>query len=288
MGAEPERMPYGYAIVGAQKAGTTLLADTLHRHPRVCAPPHRAAHYFDDEGVDWEHPDYERDYTAPACHRDELVVGDASATYLFWPGALERMQRYDPAMPIIAILRDPMERLFSHWLMLRSRNASWGDWPEMMARTRALAERETSPPLRRDARARARWQDLTGISRGFYGEQLRRGFALFDRDQWLLLETHELTGSWAATLDRVTDFLGLPRFAQAPPMAAQDPTPLVRGTAPSGDEIGRLARMHAADLEELASLCDLDISHWPTRRILDGDLDPAEVAAGFASRLCPP
>lgn len=287
MGADPERLPYGYAIVGAQKAGTSLLADTLNEHPGVCAPPHRAAHYFDDEGVDWEHPDYERDYTAPGCGAGELVVGDASATYIFWPGALERMQRYNPDMPLIAIFRDPMERLFSHWMMLRARSDNWGDWADMLARMRTLARRGPSSRPGRDGSARARWQDLTGISRGFYGEQLRRGFALFERDRWLLLETHELTDSYAATIDRVTDFLGLPRFDGVPPMRVPEPTPPVRGSAPSGEEILALARLHAEDLDEFSSLCDLDVSHWPTRRILAGDLDPAVVAAGFASRLRP-
>ena len=39
------------------------------------------------------------------------------------------MRAYNPGMPLIAVFRDPIERLFSHWMMLRTRNPAWPDWP---------------------------------------------------------------------------------------------------------------------------------------------------------------
>ena len=32
-------------------------------------------------------------------------------------------------LPLVAIFRDPLERLFSHWTMLRTRHPDWPDWP---------------------------------------------------------------------------------------------------------------------------------------------------------------
>ncbi len=112
------RMPYSFAVVGVQKGGTSTLSVTLNQHPLVCQPPEKERHYFDDEAVDWSAPDYERDYTAPRRARVHRVVGDATPTYLYWPHALERMRAYNPGMPLIAVFRDPLERLFSHLVML--------------------------------------------------------------------------------------------------------------------------------------------------------------------------
>ena len=118
-------MAYNYAIVGVQKGGTSTLAVTLNQHQLVCQAPDKERHYFDDETVDWSSPDYERDYTAPRRAAVHRLLGDASPTYLYWPHAMERMRAYKPDMPLVAVFRDPLERLFSHWVMLRSRNLAW-------------------------------------------------------------------------------------------------------------------------------------------------------------------
>jgi hypothetical protein len=108
------RMPYNFSIVGVQKSGTSTLSGTISQHRNVCRPPRKEAHFFNDESYDWAHPDYERDYTAPRRAKVHTMVGDSTPVYLFWPQALERMRAYKPDMPLIAVFRDPIERLFSH------------------------------------------------------------------------------------------------------------------------------------------------------------------------------
>ena len=127
---------------------------------------------------------------------------------------------------------------------------------------------------------------MTGLARGFYGEQLQRGFELFPRQQWLLLELRSMLGDFDATVDRTTDFLGLPRFERVPPLrnwhAGADAVP---GTAPTADDVARLAELYARDLAVFEELSGIDTSAWPTRLVLDGELDPAELAARFARKV---
>ena len=177
-------MGYNFAVVGVQKGGTSTLAVTLNQHRLVCQAPDKERHYFDDETVDWSSPDYERDYTAPRRAAVHRLLGDASPTYLYWPHAMERMRAYKPDMPLIAVFRDPLERLFSHWVMLRSRNLAWPDWPDFLTEWPHTSLPDAVPD---DVRT-MRWRHMTGIARGFYGEQLQRGLELFGRQQWLLLE----------------------------------------------------------------------------------------------------
>jgi len=286
---EPEETPFGrlgynFSIVGAQKSGTSTLSGTISQHPLVCRPPRKEAHFFNDEEYDWEHPDYARDYTAPKRAAIHTMVGDSTPVYLMWPRALERMAAYKPDMPLIAIFRDPLERLFSHWTMLRTRHPDWPDWPGFLTEFRPTSFPTTLPEGVRPMR----YKHLSGIARGYYGGQLEHGFTVFDREQWLLLEFRQMLADYDTVVDRVTDHLGLPRFEQRPPLrnryAGAEQVP---GTAPTAEDLAGLADLYAEDLALFTRLSGIDTSHWPTTRILDGSLDPGELASRFATRVSP-
>ena len=62
------------------------------------------------------------------------------------------------------------------------------------------------------------------VIRGLYGAQLERGLAQFPREQWLMLNFAEWVRDYQARLDQLTDFLGIHRFRQYPPLRL-NPTP---------------------------------------------------------------
>ena len=117
-------------------------------------------------------------------------------------------------MPLIAVFRDPIERLFSHWTMLRTRHPDWPDWPGFLTEFRPTSLPDTVPT---DVKP-MRYKHMSGIARGYYGAQLERGFSVFPREQWLLLEFRSMLASFDASVDRATDHLGLPRFEEHPPL----------------------------------------------------------------------
>ncbi len=90
------------------------------------------------------------------------------------------------------------------------------------------------------------------------------------------------------TIHRTTDFLGLPRFERVPPLknwhAGAD---LIPGTPPSAADLTELADLYARDLAVIEERSGIDTSAWATRRILDGTLDPAELAAKLATKVLP-
>lgn len=278
------RLPYTFSIVGVQKAGTSTLSGSISQHPLVCKPPRKEAHFFNEESYDWDHPDYERDYTAPKRARMHEMVGDATPVYLFWPHALERMKAYNPDLRMIAIFRDPIERLFSHWTMLRSRHPDNPDWSQFITQFRE----STAPSEIPDGVPPMRYKHMSGVARGYYGIQLERGLEIFDREQWLLLEFREMLREWDRTVDLTTDHLGLPRFSERPELKNwYAGAERITGTPPTADELAGLADLYAADLAEFETLSGIDTSAWPTRLILDGTLDPGELAAKLAPRVAP-
>ena len=110
--------PYTFCIAGVQKSGTSTLSWLLDRHVNIARAPRKELHYFDDERVDWAGTDHAA-YRVARRRRVHAHLGDATPRYLAWPGALQRIRDYDPGMLMIAIFRDPLDRLFSHWMMLR-------------------------------------------------------------------------------------------------------------------------------------------------------------------------
>ena len=99
-----------YVIVGAPKCGTSSLAKYLGDHPQAYMVPEKELRFFDqhfDEGLDWY-----RSRFAPA---DGELVGEATPSYLFEPGAIARMRSIIPRARLIALLREPVERAYSHY-----------------------------------------------------------------------------------------------------------------------------------------------------------------------------
>lgn len=270
-------VPINVAIVGVQKAGTSSLFDLLRKHPQVCPGPRKEWHFFDDEKRSWDQPDY-TGYGAPARLQRHRIAIDGTPAYLFWPHALERMRAYRPDMKLIASLRDPIERAFSHWAMYYGKLRSYPTFSQLAQGPSRKALLDRIPPDWNHPRMRRR----SMIPRGLYGEQVQRGLELFPREQWLFLDFHELVRDHRAALGRTTRFLGLADFPRTPRL------PVIQSTRddllappPTAHDITRLAQLYAADLELLVRLSGLDVGNWPTWQVADGELAASE----FAERL---
>jgi hypothetical protein len=204
-----------FIVIGAQKSGTTSLFEYLRRHPQLRLPAAKEVPYFSHDanyGTDW------RDYLSKAFpFADEeckwgtvtphYMVGgiyDAAAGRDHADGGDERTvprRIYEklPAVRLIAILRDPVERARSHHAM-----AVMNGWE---TRNFAEAIAELLPP---DALASARRlpTETTGyVAWGEYGRILAGYLDVFPRAQLLVLETSELKRDPATVLRNVYRFL---------------------------------------------------------------------------------
>ncbi|WP_323793839.1 sulfotransferase [Nocardioides sp.] len=285
-----EPLRYGFSIVGVQKAGTSTLSRAITAHPQVVRAPRKEATFFNDLEIDWTAPPYDT-HVVPRAKPEQRIVGDATPAYLWWPHALAHMHDYNPDTRLIAVLRDPIDRAYSQWRMQRERSerkVTKGigglaeDWPEVVERYLDLpVPDEVTPSGFKGSRSI--------FSRGLYGEQLTRGVGVFAPEQWLVLEFGAMLSDFSGTLDRVTDHLALRRFRRPPPLRHElAGAEQVTGTAPTAAELLRIAERYAADLDVLTGLpiaAGIDVSRWPTRRLLDGDLDPADLAAKYATRV---
>ena len=101
-------------IIGAQRSGTTSLFNYLAQHPHVREPLGKEIHYFDlhyARGIRW----YRGRFPFSPRLRPPVITMDASPYYLAHPLAAERAARLLPQVKLIAMLRNPIERAFSHY-----------------------------------------------------------------------------------------------------------------------------------------------------------------------------
>jgi hypothetical protein len=141
--------------------------------------------------------------------RRRSLVGEASPSYLFHPLAPERVARLLPDARLIALLRNPVDRAFSHYQHEVALGREPLSFEAAVDREDERMQGELDRMLRDPSYFSLAWWNYTYVARGRYAEQLERWFASFPREQLLVLFTEELSADTARTYRRVLGFLGV-------------------------------------------------------------------------------
>lgn len=111
-----------FLICGTQKGGTIVLDAYLRTHPEICMANHKEIHYFDREKYFlYQKPDYRQYHEFFNPNQNHKVLGETTPLYMYWYTAPRRNWEYNSNMKLILILRNPIERAYSHWNMQRDR-----------------------------------------------------------------------------------------------------------------------------------------------------------------------
>jgi hypothetical protein len=195
-------------IIGAQRSGTTSLFNYLVRHPDVRPPYGKEIHYFDlhyARGVRWYRGRFPYGYRL---HGGALTL-DASPYYLMHPQAPARAARLLPDVRLVVLLRNPVDRAFSHY------QHEVRDGRETLSFSEAIEkEPERLAGEEERLRADAGYYSYTHhrysyTRRGHYIEQLRRWAEHFPRTRLLVLQSERLFRDPAVAIGAVHEFLGL-------------------------------------------------------------------------------
>lgn len=231
-----------FVVGGVQKGGTTSLDRLLRKHPAIAMAREKEPHWFDrDANFAAGAPELERYHRQWGHLLATRLCGDATPSYLWWPGAIERIRAYQPAMKWILLLRDPVERAYSHWNMERQRGVEpFGFADALDAESLRMASGDPIAQRRHSY-----------VSRGYYARQLAALWSRFPREQVLVLLSEDLRDRAAASVGAVTEFLGLEPLARIPALsenegayaAAMDPADRARLAALFSDDMAELERM---------------------------------------------
>jgi hypothetical protein len=210
-----------FVIIGAKRGGSTSMYKYVLEHPLIQPLfPRRqhikGPHYYDTgyaHGLTW----YRSHFPVEVAGRQAIrpfsplsICGEASPYYMFHPLAPERLARDFPGVRIIAVLRDPVERAYSHFKERTHHGGETLSFEDALAaesdRLRGEAERIVADP----AYVSAEHEHHSYLAQGRYLDMLPRWFRLFPSDQFHIALSEEFYADPDREVNAVWNFLGLP------------------------------------------------------------------------------
>jgi O-antigen/teichoic acid export membrane protein len=231
------RPPPDFLVIGTKRGGTTSLSSYLMAHPSVTplfpariAP--KGVRYFDehpDRSVRWYRSHFATALSRGPALRPRKLAGESTANYLFHPLAAERAATAAPDAKIVVLVRDPVDRAWSHWRERTRRGNETLSFEEALM----VEDDRLSEPVRRIADDPAYGTDVANIAyraQGRYADLLPAWLERFG-DRVLVLVSEDMYTDPAGTYASVLTFLGLPHhdlgtyraFNYHPPREGFDP-----------------------------------------------------------------
>lgn len=205
-----------FIIIGAQKSGTTSLYEYLIKHPYIYSASVKEVGYFDryySNGIKWyrsHFPSLLRKFYTKNILRQPFITGEASTGYILNPHALKRISEILPQEKLIVLLRNPVERAYSHY------------WHTVKLGKETLSFEEALK--REEERIGDAWKQMlcnenyynpdislyAYIHTAHYIDQIKVLMDLFPKKQILILDAKNLEMAPSSTFRQVLEFLNMP------------------------------------------------------------------------------
>lgn len=193
-----------FFVIGAYKSGTTTLHHLLRAHPELYLPARKEPSYYAFAGQPADaHPAAATSVRDRSAYRDLFaaapagaLTGEVSPAYLSVPRAFDALAAEAPDARFVAILRDPVARAYSDYLMyVRDGVEPLHDFAAALAQQDQRSERGLP----------------TGnyLSTGFYGSQLLPYYERFGPDPILVLLFEDFVADVVGSMRAVFAHLGV-------------------------------------------------------------------------------
>jgi hypothetical protein len=185
-----------FFIVGTPKSGTTSLFNYLEQHPNIFVPKIKEPHYFSSAEVENSYykipiinnlEDYLNLYKEAS---NSKAIGDFSTSYLYNLECAEKIKKFNYEAKIIILLRNPVDRAVSHYLM---------DYNLGYVKV-SLMEILKDP-----VRNAKHYQQY--VSRGFYNDQIKNYFKHYDKSNILIVLSDDFFNNPSNIIAKIFEFL---------------------------------------------------------------------------------
>lgn len=212
------RMLPHFIVAGAPKCGTTALFYYLLSHPQVAPPSKKEIGFFSENygrGLGWYRSHFPTRITKSWREKYSgkgLITGEHTPSYMLHPLAAKRIADTVPYIRLIILLRDPVDRAYSHYQhefrtgheTLDFRDALKAE-PQRTARE--IDRMRSEPGYRSPEYVRHAYLD-----QGKYQPKLQSIFRYFDRNQVMIIKSETLFERTQNLFDGVLAFLSLDPF----------------------------------------------------------------------------
>lgn len=205
-----------FFIVGAAKCGTTSLFHYLSNNPYIYFPSVKEPHFYSNvtskENKDFNNPVANKKYHTKIITssegynnlylgaRQDQILGDASPSYLYDATSAKKIANDYPDARIIILIRDPIQRAFSHYLMDLTTENQLND--NFLVALKKDYESSTLSPV---------WgQKHLYVELGLYYDQIVRYMNAFDKEQIMVIVFEDFVQQTENYINEVFRFLHVP------------------------------------------------------------------------------
>ena len=197
-------------IIGGQRCGTTSLYDYLSQHPETNPSRSKELHFFDlhyKYGLKW----YRHNFNKPLS-KCQKVTFESSPYYLFHPAVPARIKAALPACKFIVMLRNPIERAYSHYWHEKKHHRESLSFEEALQSENSRIKNEEKLLLNDSKYISIPHRRYSYFSRGCYAKQIRHWLEFFPDDQFLFIESDSFFNAPQKTMNRVHEFVNIKPF----------------------------------------------------------------------------
>ena len=175
-----------FIIIGAPKCGSTFLFETLNTHPQIKGASLKEPQYFNLNYKRGER--YYRGFFP--LKKDGFFTGEASVNYFYSTEAAKRIKQDLPQVKLILLLRNPVDRAYSHFQMNKG-NLKQKDFNQLIESENAENKR------------------FGFVEKGNYAKYLENWITLFSKDQLLILKSEALFKDPQLEMQKVLQHIGV-------------------------------------------------------------------------------
>lgn len=216
----PLRVLPDFAIIGAQKCGTTSLYNYLSLHPNVLPSLQKEVSYLgvnQSHGVLWYRSHFPLGITRFLFRRSSGInplVGEASTETVFLPGAPAHASSLLPELKLVFLVRDPITRAISHYYHDYRLGIVSDPIDVAFEKAWENIDKDRDQWLECAAKKSREYQEPVHsyLLRGLYADQVENWLKYYDRSKLLILHAEDFWADTASSLQQSIDFLGLPAW----------------------------------------------------------------------------
>lgn len=206
-----------FLIIGVQRGGTTSLYHYLLQHPHIHGATTKQIEYFSknyDKSIAWYRSYFPLRITRKLCNKLGMPfrTGEASTEYLHLRTVAERARELLPDTQIIVLLRDPVNRAYSHYNHAVKNNKEDLSFAQAIEKEQERIDGEQEKVEENPGYTNLHYRSHTYLTRGKYAEFLKPWFDHFDRDQIKVIKSENLFQEPGETTNDVFRFLGVKSY----------------------------------------------------------------------------
>jgi len=207
-----------FLIIGVPKSATTALFQYLLQHPSISPPLTKQIHFFDryfSRGTAWYKnclPYKWEKFKLEKIQKCGFATGEATIHYMLHPLAPERVKNLIPNVKLIVILRNPVDRAYSHYQMEFANKNENFLFEEILKEEPKRLNGEFEKLTNDENYDSLEYPHRAYLATGHYAEHLKRWFKYFPREQFLIIKNEEFLSDISKGYNEVLDFLNLPSF----------------------------------------------------------------------------